>query len=74
MKNVQAFSIHLLINDTVLPNVGVAYSEVITFLHKDPYVTSQYMSIKTLFNESLMLSESHLVFTRKGCSNGFSPM
>ena len=74
IKNVQASLIHLLINDTVLSNGNVTYSEVTAFLHKDPYVTSRYMPIKTSFNEPLMLSESHTVFTRKGCSGGFNPM
>ena len=64
----------LFVHVTVLSNGSMGYSEVQTFLHKDPNTTAQYKCIRTLCNESLMLSENHLVFTRKGFSDGFRPM
>ena len=64
----------IFVHNTVLSDGSVAYSEVQTFLHKDPNITLQYKSIRTMFNESLVLSENHLIFTRKDCANGFSPM
>ena len=59
---------------TVLSNGSVTYSEVQTFLHKNPSMILPYKSIRTLLNESLILSENHLVFTRKFGSDEFSPM
>ena len=50
---------------TVLANGNVAYSEVKTFLHKDPNKIEKYRTIKTQFNGSLTLTENHLVYSSK---------
>ena len=64
----------MLIHDTVTSNGIVTYSEVREFLEKDFQRIVNYKSIKTLRNESLTLSENHLVFARKEHNDDFKPM
>ena len=52
----------------------VIYSEVITFLQKDPNTIEKYTSITTLCNKSLRLSRNHLVYTRRYSSDEFNAM
>ena len=50
------------------------YSEVRAFLKKDALVATKYLSIRTLSNDSLILSEDHLVYARKFSNDEFNPM
>ena len=50
------------------------YSKVKTFLLKKESVTAVYMLIRTSWNISISLSENHLIYTRKGFNNKFTPM
>ena len=63
----------MFIHDTVTTDGIVTYSEVRKFL-EDIHRIVNYKSIKTLRNDSVTLSESHLIFTRKGCNDDFKPM
>ena len=61
----------LLVYYAVSSTGSVTYSEVKTFLEKDPTVVKQYQAITTLCNESLILSGNHNVFARKYSSEEF---
>ena len=49
------------------------YSEVKAFLQKEPNIIVQCKSISTV-NETLTLTENHLVYARKSFSDHFHPM
>ena len=53
---------------------GFKYSEVVTFLKKDPTTITKYQLIRTLYNESIILSGNHLMYGRKLGSDEFNPM
>ena len=53
---------------------NLIYSEVITFLHKAPEMIVKYMSVTTLSNETLTLSQNHLIYTKKYYNDNFHPM
>ena len=66
-----------ILNVIILPvssDGKLRYSEVKTFLQKKESVTAVYMLIKTSWNSSISLSENHLIYTRKGFDNKFTPM
>ena len=52
----------------------MAYSAVRIFLKKDSLTIVKYQSITTSCNESLTLSEDHLLYARKVGSEEFHPM
>ena len=52
----------------------MVYSEVRTFLKRDPLVIVKYLSIATLYNKSLTLSADHLVYARKFANEEFNAM
>ena len=52
----------------------MTYSEVMTFIKNDPTVMVKYKSVTTMTNESLLLSEDHLVYVMESGSNAFNPM
>ena len=51
----------------------VVYSEVKTFLKKQPNIITKYLSI-VIRNESLTLTENHMVYARKNFVDYFMPM
>ena len=53
---------------------NLIYSEVRAFLTKNSEKLIKYMLITTLFNETLTLSQNHLIYTRKADSDDFYPM
>ena len=63
----------LLFFDTVSATGTVIFSEVKSFLQKQPDIMIQCKSIATL-NKSLILTGNHLVFARKKLSVHFNPM
>ena len=52
----------------------MTYSEVITFLKKDPTILANYKLITTLYNESIILSADHLIYVRKLGNDEFDAM
>ena len=52
----------------------VTYNEVRTFAEKDHAATLKCQSITTLCNQTLKLSQNHIVYARKFCSDDFNPM
>ena len=70
-------SMHLspIVNFNVVFSTGsVIYSEVSTFLKKEPLVIVRYLAITTFHNVSLTLSPDHLVYARKYAQVEFYPM
>ena len=51
----------------------VAYSEVRTFLKKQPSIMTRYKSIATL-NGTLAVTGNHLIYARKTFAKELSPM
>ena len=52
----------------------MTYSEGKTFMKKDANMILEYKSITTMTNESLLLTEDHLVYARKCDSEEFNPV
>ena len=59
--------------DIVLLSGSVTYSEVRTFLKKQPDVMTQCKLIATA-NETLILTGNHLVYARENFDDHFNPM
>ena len=51
----------------------VTYSEVTSFLKKQPNIMTEYKSITTL-NGTITLTGNHLVYARKVFADQFNPM
>ena len=49
------------------------YSEVKTFLKRHADMIMDYNSITTSGNETLTLSENHLIYARTSCQDQFNP-
>lgn len=45
-----------------ISNASVIYSKVIDFLHRDPHFVANFIQINTSSNNSLLVTEEHLVF------------
>ena len=52
----------------------IIHSEVVAFYKKLPNMITQYKSIPTFGNESLILSGDHLVYAKVSLANQFKPM
>ena len=52
----------------------MTYGEVTVFLKKRPTVTTMYKSITTTSKNTIRLTENHLIYTRKSCTDKFIPM
>ena len=59
--------------DIVSPTGAVIYSELKTFLKKQPDVITTYKSIATA-NETIILTRNHLLYTRENLDDQFNPM
>ena len=53
---------------------SIMYSEVRTFLHKDPDLITKYKAITTFDSKSIILSGNHLLHARKISTDRFFPM
>ena len=51
---------------------SLKYSEVTAFLQKQPDVFGQYKAITTLSNDTIVLSDRHLIFVRDSVNDKFS--
>ena len=59
--------------DSYLVSQGrIKYSEVTAFLQKQQDMAAMYLSITTLSNKTITLSESHLIYTRKNSRDKFN--
>ena len=58
----------------VLSDGTLAYSEIRTFVKKEPDVISMYKQITTSSNVTISLSADHLIYARKGSSEKFYSM
>ena len=52
----------------------LTYGEVTVFLKKRPTVTTMYKPITTTSKNTIRLTENHLIYTRKSCTDKFIPM
>ena len=52
----------------------LTFGKVKAFLKKFPTVTTTYKSITTTSKNTMRLTENHLLYTRKSCSDKFIPM
>ena len=59
---------------TVAADGTVLYSEVRSFLKKQPDIISKFKSIKISGNKTLTLTRNHLVYARKVHNDKFNPM
>ena len=50
------------------------YSEVMSFLKEQPTIMAVYQSITTSCNNTIDLSENHLIYGRTSSTDKFSPM
>ena len=53
---------------------SLIYSEVRTFLKKDPAVTNKYKSVTSVGNNTISLTGNHPLYARKSCTEKFSIM
>ena len=58
----------------VSPDGGVKYSEIRTFMKKQPVAMTVYKSIKTSLNYTISLTGEHLIHARKSGTDKFNPM
>ena len=66
--------INIFIGYLTFPATGVSYSEVRTFMKRQPTVTTMYKSITTSCNNTINLSRDHLIYARKSRTDEFTPM
>ena len=59
---------------SVLSDGQVTYSYIDTFLHKQHNVAIMYKSIRTSLNETITLTGSHLIYSRKSFTDKFNEM
>ena len=52
----------------------VIYSEVRTFLERQPSIITKYKSITTFGNKTLTLTGNRLVYARRNSGDQFNPM
>ena len=58
----------------VLSSGAVIYSEVRTFMKRQPTMITKYKSITTFWNKTLTLSGKHLIYARRSLNEKFNPM
>ena len=59
--------------ETVSSDGRITYSKVKTFIEKQNTTTGRYRAITTFWNNTIILSKSHLIYGRKTYTEKFQP-